>query len=812
MITRFESKGIMGIPDMNISLDNEKIILIQGPNGSGKSSLLKQITHPLSSVSRSVKLKNGISEGLVKLEMYYNNNYYLVHHEFSRGVKGNVTTISHLYKKNDNNVYENLTETGLQNDFKKQVSTYLDYEDYLYSILNIGVENKGIIDMTNTNRLEYLKKIFNMEALTIIKENTLNKFNDSNGKIKFINTKLNDFPTLEEIYSKFNNYKNLIELNRVNIKNKEDELNVYRKSQVDESILSELKSKLDAYCKEISDLTELKKVVSEYSFSYEIEKLKENLIRSETLLSNKEENLLEIKDKLNKIDKTDKNSLELECKRIEEKINVFYDKNKDKKYFSSNPEDKVNLEISKDNLEDIRYQKELTKNLPYTYSDIFLYYQDDNINKKEKELKEVIHSLESLLILKEEELSNLDVSKNLTKHEIHSNCSNPNCPNLPLRIEYNKQIENLNLYKILNDEIRKIKSDIQFNREEYESFSVLADIIIEIKRLSKRIFIPINIKDILHQDYHIDELIEALSDNIFYLDEMNTISKYEEDLKNKIILFNSLKEKSDNLEEEFNKSFSILVNEISELKENIKNIKTNLNKYLSLNVSDNLKNKKKSEYDTIIRLTNEMIEDLKERISQCEFSNSNIENINNNLSSLYKEQDSLREEYINIKSSLLQIKSLNKELEEELKSNELLKLIKQIVSLELPSRLFEGYLFDISRKVNDLLDGFMTIRFDVTNGVDIYCNREGIERFSNDLSQGEKSMLSIALMIAFKMNIQWDIISIDEGDATLDEANRDRFIYMVRDYSESISTIKQIFLVSHGYQNTEGLDVKIIQL
>lgn len=812
MITRFESKGIMGIPDMNISLDDEKIILIQGPNGSGKSSLLKQITHPLSSVSRSVKLKNGVSEGLVKLEIYYNNKYYLVHHEFTRASKGNVTTISHLYKKNENNVYENLTETGLQNDFKKQVSTYLDYEDYLYSILNIGVENKGIIDMTNTNRLEYLKKIFNMEALTIIKENTLNKFNDSNGKIKFINTKLNDFPTLEEIYSKFNNYKNLIELNKVNIKNKEEELNVYRKSQVDESILSELKSKLDAYYKEITDLTELKKVVSEYSFSYEIEKLKENLIRSETLLSNKEENLLEIKDKLNKIDKTDKNSLELECKRIEEKINIFYNKNKDKKYFSSDPSHKGNLETSKENLEDIRYQKELSKNLPYTYSDIFLYYQDDNINKKERELKEVIHSLENLLILKEEELSNLDVSRNLTKHDIHTDCSNPNCPNLPLRIEYNKQIENLNFYKILNDEIRKIKMDIQSNREEYESFSVLADIIIEIKRLSKRIFIPVNIKDILHQDYHIDELIEALSDNIFYLDDMNTIIKYEEELKNKIILFNSLKEKSDNLEEELNKSFSILVNEISELKENIKNIKNNLNKYLSLDISDSLKNKKKSEYDTIIRLTNGMIEDLKERISQYEFSNNSIENINTMLASLYKEQDNLREEYINIKSSLLQIKSLNKELEEELKSNELLKLIKQIVSLELPSRLFEGYLFDISRKVNDLLDGFMTIRFDVTNGVDIYCNREGIERFSNDLSQGEKSMLSIALMIAFKMNIQWDVISIDEGDATLDEANRDRFIYMVRDYSESISTIKQIFLVSHGYQNTEGLDVKIIQL
>ena len=49
MINSFESHGLVGVPDCNITLGSEKIVIIKGPNGSGKTSLVRQITHPLSS-------------------------------------------------------------------------------------------------------------------------------------------------------------------------------------------------------------------------------------------------------------------------------------------------------------------------------------------------------------------------------------------------------------------------------------------------------------------------------------------------------------------------------------------------------------------------------------------------------------------------------------------------------------------------------------------------------------------------------------------------------------------------------------------
>ena len=76
MIKRFISKGIMGIPDMDIELGDEKIIVIKGPNGSGKTSLLRQITHPLSSHDRFNRLKEGYTDGHIIMYLIYNGVPY----------------------------------------------------------------------------------------------------------------------------------------------------------------------------------------------------------------------------------------------------------------------------------------------------------------------------------------------------------------------------------------------------------------------------------------------------------------------------------------------------------------------------------------------------------------------------------------------------------------------------------------------------------------------------------------------------------------------------------------------------------------
>lgn len=168
MIKSFKSTGIVGVPDCDIELGDEKIVIIKGPNGCGKTSLLRQITHPLSSHNRFNKLKPGYDSGHTIMEIVYNNIDYKIEHVYQKA-RTNIQVMSYLYKKIDGK-YVLLTDTGLVSKFKEMVAKELDYEDYLYPILNIGIDNKGLVGYTNTEKLEYLKKILKMDILTEIKK------------------------------------------------------------------------------------------------------------------------------------------------------------------------------------------------------------------------------------------------------------------------------------------------------------------------------------------------------------------------------------------------------------------------------------------------------------------------------------------------------------------------------------------------------------------------------------------------------------------------------------------------------------------
>ena len=170
------------------------------------------------------------------------------------------------------------------------------------------------------------------------------------------------------------------------------------------------------------------------------------------------------------------------------------------------------------------------------------------------------------------------------------------------------------------------------------------------------------------------------------------------------------------------------------------------------------------------------------------------------------------EKFYELKTQLKDRIKIDESFKEVASDVEKMKILKDIVSIKLPARILETYLYDVSHMVNNLLEDFMTIRFDTNDGVDILINREGIERYSSELSQGEKSILSMALLMAFKKQLPWDIISLDEVDATLDENNKAKFIYMIRDYANLIPNLNQIFIVSHTEFNDEGLDVKTIYL
>ena len=817
MITRFESKGILGVPDMDIQLGDEKIILIQGPNGSGKTSLLKQITHPLATINRSVKLKTGIKEGYIKIYIKYNNKDFLINHSFTRGNKGNVSTVSHLFNKDINNKFVLMTETGLQTEFKKAVAHNLDYNDYLYNILNIGIENKGIIDMTNTNRLEYLKKIFDMDILGVIKENTLTKLNDSNGKIKFITNKLKEYESIESMYNKVNEYKTNITINKEKIEALEKELVVLRMNSIDINLINNLYNKVDEYKKDIEDIDKLIRIYDmdetpTLSYQGKLGQLEKDKLIKTTILNTNENDLIKTKEKLSKLKREDTSTLMKDIETIQKAIDEFNDKYNNHEFIESDISNLNKVRESLSALDNIKYTIEAKLDPSELTRDEIVKYIDEIQNDGLKELKTEIESKNKLLDSYKQQIEEIDISKNLIGYDIHEDCSNPKCPNKPLREEYDKQMRNLDKFNKLQDSSKELVKLLSEFDNKLKEMNFVKDNYTDIKRFAESIHYLFDIKKGISDNIYFKELVNRLLDSKFYLEDLDKYNNNVRLLEEKNKVLSTINNSSEKEHEELTLLFDDLSRNITDLKTEINFLNREIIKMKSLEISDTISKLPASDYDKYKKRLDTDILNTLDKIKELEIGMNTIADKDKELSDLKLTQEDLREKYINIVGDFKQIKDLNSELESETKLNEKLKVLKQVVSIDLPSRIFEGYLYDVSKKVNDLLDRFMTIRFDVTDGVNILCNREGVERLSNDLSQGEKAMLSVALMIAFKVNIKWDIISIDEGDATLDEKNRDRFIYMVRDYSEAIDNIKQIFLVSHGYQNTEGLDVKIIQL
>ena len=816
MIKRFKSKGIIGIPDCEIELGDEKKIIITGPNGSGKTSLLKQITHPLASHDRINRLKQGVDEGYTEMEIFFYGQSYRIQHIYTRNKPGQSPKVmSYLFKLIDGN-WINLVENGLPTNFKSVVEKELSYSDYLYEILNIGSHNKGIIDQTTANRLDYLKKVTNQDVLTILKDNVNNNFTQYSNNKKYISNEISKLGDVDDMVRRIKILQNeslVLTKDRDNL-NKE----LARIENIDDNIIDELNSSKDDLNEKYYQLDILLRLLSPYreefdKVNYYIVKntLDKSYVKVNTKIDTITERVTKLNEDLLKIKEMDTSELIKERDEVKSKIESIEANHKGKTYpeIDNDTISKSIFTIEEKlipiitNIEGIGKAKSLIKNDEYkqlTFSTI-------------KELEELNKDISKI----KDDLEKLSFSKNLVKLDYPSGCQFSNCK---LRVEYEEQINKLNVHQMLNDSLlTKEKERDRLNEQLLEEERLKNQLVEFTKILYDNKIINLisnNFKKIDIEDTLDVVFLYKITDNLKACKIYNTDMVELEKLNNKLeSLSYVVKSSEDNTKDKLNgikNEISDLETEEKELKSKLYTINNNLSKFNEVNIDESL-----------YRLDINSIADEKTKyLKKIESIDNEIEKLTNQVARK-KELDNLiveknkelkenTDEYYKLKETINRVSILSKDFSETNEHVEKLKVLKDVISRTLPARIMESYLIDIAKLVNYLLEDSMRIRFDTTDGIEIYCTIRGEERPVSVMSQGEKSILSVALLIAFKKMIKWDVISIDEGSAALDEDNTDRFINMVTRYMEAVDTVKQVFIVSHDFFVSDGMDIRIIKM
>lgn len=172
------------------------------------------------------------------------------------------------------------------------------------------------------------------------------------------------------------------------------------------------------------------------------------------------------------------------------------------------------------------------------------------------------------------------------------------------------------------------------------------------------------------------------------------------------------------------------------------------------------------------------------------------------LSNLEKERELLKSEYLN-KQQLEKLRNQYLEIKNRY------EILKSIWSVRdgYPSILLESFLLelknDVNKNLNEIWDNSLSIEdFILTQSeFSIVMNRSGtIIADASQLSQGERAIMSLAISFSIiEMNLKekmYDVIRLDELDATLDEIRSRRFFEMVKERIERMG-VSSCFIISH---------------
>lgn len=765
----------------NIRSYNEQTIkfsqgasLLLGDIGSGKTTILLAIEFALfglikGDITGTTLLRHGRNDGSVELEFEINNKNVKIVRRLKRK-KDSITQDSGYIIIDD--VKTELTPVEL----KSKVLEMFGYPEdllnkntsliYRYTVYTPQEEMKNILFESREDRLDILRKIFNIDKYKRVRENTLMYAKELRTTKKILEGKLLNVDELKSILSEKNALLN-------------DKKNSLRETNDSISKTKILLKDKDSEIMKIQDTID------------KVNVLKKELAVLEANLKNSKDNFLRIEKELNMIDyrikeyenklrdlgtiDQEEDALRESLKNSEEKltkINSAKETVKDR--LESKQNDLRNIVIDDPVSMKLKYEK-LKKNI-------------EQLDSKIKEHEEKKYSLDKLSI----EINTLIISNQNSKKILDNLKDLSVCPTCMQNVDFNHKVriidrENINIFsnekklkefeekkKNLESDILRLKNDIDKLHDdeiELKSLEVKMENVAQLKARKEQLQNEIN--DLLKKKEKLDamdinKLVEIISRNRKILNNIGVRKHIQESLESK-------KKEREQLQEQLN-SYTLLIDKI---RKDLESKKSVLEGFSSIEQDFKLKNEEKTE--------------IIDRLKKLDISKSLTE----------KDIELLDKDIKKIEEDI----SINIKLSEKINFMNNLNHWLTDYFVNLTGIIEKNIMHTIHHEFNELFKEWFSIivqdqELDVNIDEDFApaIRQNNYDTSIDNLSGGEKTAVALAYRLAlnkvindFINNINTkDIIILDEPTDGFSSEQLDR----MRDVLDALK-VKQLIIVSH---------------
>lgn len=823
--------------------NDHTVIGLFANNGFGKSSLIDIILFALfGKISRFQG--NGISKDIIniqktkftcKLRFKIGSQTYIVEKEGRREKTGKIKIIKeNFFKMEDENIINLVDESRIKTDklIVKEIGTF---EEFIFTNIQLQNRDKSFKDMGNSERKDYLYKVFKLNMFEEVISNlsfTLKQINADilsykktssselkqqlNDEIKNlqenesnINDKINEFQNQEETLS--NLISKIIQKNSKISHLTPEKINSHQEKS--KTLKNECQNYQESLQNKINQIQILKEEINQTNIN-NLEEKQNEIIKTIKNLQNQKESIIPTNHLLKKISNDSLETLSKNKKELRTQRGTLAPDLGLSKWEEELGEIKI-YDVGKEDVKEVLKMK--LKEEVIVKNKIRKFQEELKVKDKVSTDLDILRKqLEDNIRLEEQIKMNNELIEKMKGHEYDPKCQycikNPIVKQATKAKKQNEELKK-DLTKVTSKDVEEKRKELDdLNEKEKKliqkksKLDVLENTIRDLKEKEKQL------EENLKNEKRVNELKEKIKEERLKLDKILKLDRKIEEIEQQIDIKIELEEIESKNKEiiKNNEDLMILINQNqekeSEYKKEIKefNEKTlELTKLKSgYNEELNYLETKENELKLILDDLELLDEEKMEEISSLSENQKELKRVQKDLNNCYVEKGKI-EEKININNQRLEELTDNLVLlEEKEKEYKLLKILEKALGKDgLPLFLLNQYLPLITNNVNTIIAPFLerevTIQLEgdkiLFESFNKHCKEKSV--------QIHGGMESFMMDLAFKITIgkfakmpKGDVLFIDEGISALDKdkiSNIDTLFEFLKNH------FKKIILITH---------------